>query len=86
MSEVGSTPDPVVKEKSVDNEPTSTSESEKKLDEAESKSSKDSGDKGTVLDVFKKFATSGQNWADMMVEEAQQHVNFLKFFEKYFCV
>jgi hypothetical protein len=75
MSEVEKTPDPVADEKPEDNEPTSANEAEKEPEETESKASKESGDKGTVLDMFKKFASSGPSWADLMVEEAIQHVS-----------
>jgi hypothetical protein len=77
MSEVEKTPDPVAEdEKPGDNEPISVSEADKEPEESESKASKDSGDKGTVLDMFKKFASSdGPSWADLMVEQAIQQVS-----------
>lgn len=84
MSEVEKTPDPVVDEKPADNEPTSANEVDKEPEEPESKVSKESGDKEeTVLDVFKKYASSGPSWADLMVEEAIQHVSSCDLFSIY---
>lgn len=81
MSEVEETktPDSTVKE---EKQETAVTEDASEKDAASEISAKDKDvdNKGTVLDVFKKFAAStGPSWADMMVEEASQAVSRLSF-------
>lgn len=75
MSDVDKEADTATDEKKEDEEEQSTAT----VEEEQVPETKNSEGKETVMEVFKKFASDGVDWADMMIEEAARNVGRFVF-------